>query len=129
MHEHDTVHELDAAVAAGSQHFSDFRCIAAAGLLAHDMLAGRGCAEYPLFAHAGRQRYIDGINVVTADELLVVHWLRRMREGRGGLAVGDELFGSLATAAADGHERRIAGVADGVPVFAGDVRGPQNSKT
>ena len=49
-------------------------------------------------------------------------------EGRAGLTFGDESFGPLTAAAANGQERAIAGVANGVPVFAGDSRRPENSK-
>ncbi len=71
MHEHHAVHELDFVFAAGVEHRPHFSTIDAARLLAQHVLAGLGGADHPLLANAGRQRDVDGIDVLAGEQFFV----------------------------------------------------------
>ena len=100
----------------------------AARLLAQDVLARLGRAEDPLLANAGRQRHVDGIDVAAVEQFLVTAAGGGCRRERDvGLAFVDELLGTAAIAAGDGDQRGVPGVADRLPVLAGDVGRAEDS--
>src|SRR5207244_456906 len=100
----------------------------AARLLAQDVLAGGGGPEHPLAADGGRQRQVDGVDVAAAEQLVVGAAGGGGGRQRGvGLALVDEAAGAGGVAAGHGGQGGVAGVADRLPVLAGDVRRAQDA--
>ncbi len=114
--------------AAGFEHFREVGGVDGAGLLAQHMPARGGGADDPFFANAGRQRNVNRVHVPGREQFLVTV---RHAGGRGewnfGLAGGDETARARWVAAGDGGEDAVAGMADGSPVFPGDVGGAEDA--
>ena len=71
VHEHYSVHELDARLIAGRDDFLHFRSVHAARFLAHQVLAGFGRLDRPFLAGSGRQWNVDGIDILARKHFLI----------------------------------------------------------
>src|SRR5208283_5191081 len=123
VHEHDSIHELNAVAAASLQHLNQVAHRYGTGLLADQMLARLGGAQDPFLANARGQRNINPIDIPGREHVLVPPDGPRGSGKRGlGLALGDKLPAALRGAA--GHDRNdaVLRVADGLPAFPGYLR-------
>ena len=128
VHEHHAIHELDFAVAANREHFTEICHAGSAGLFADNVFARFGAADDPFLANTCGQRDIDRVNVPGGDQFLVTgQRLRRRFHRCFGLALIDKCAAAFKVAAGHGDDRGVAAVADRLPVFARDIRRPQNS--
>ena len=128
VHEHDAVHELDVCLLAGGEHFVEVGRVEGAGLFAEDVFAGLGGFDDPLFAEAGGEGDVDGIDIVGGEEgFVAADGAGFFGEGDLGVTGIDELLGLGADSAGDGDEGGVFGVVDGVPVFAGDLGGAEDT--
>ena len=124
VHEHHAVHELHVVVAAGVEHLGNVRRGVPPRLFAQHVLAGLGGPNHPFLAHAGRQRDVDGVDILRRQQLLIAAYARRWIERHLRLARLHELRPALGTAASHGHQRAVARVVNRGPVLTGDVGAP-----
>jgi hypothetical protein len=128
VHEHDAIQELDLAPFAGFQHVTQLGRIVGARLFANNVFAGGSRALHPFLSQTGGQWNVDRVDVPGTQQLLV----RTERPGNGGhgrasLAGLNELTRALLVAAGNGNHHRIACIQDRQPVFAGNIRGAENT--
>ena len=128
VHEHHAVDELHLMATTRFDHFAQIRHARRAGLLAHDVFAcGRG-TQHPLLAQSGGQRDVHGVHIFRGEQFLIAaHRTWRHIHRRGGLTLGDEAAALLQVAARNGDDRGVAGVGNGLPVFARDLRGAEDA--
>jgi hypothetical protein len=92
------------------------------------MLASHGGADDPLLPQSGRQRDIHGVNVRSGEQFLVtaerlgLHWMRDLS-----LTFVNKGLCPRDVAAGESDKCGVAGIADGLPVFAGDEGSTENA--
>ena len=124
VHEHHSVHKLHAAVAACRQDLAHVLRSGPDRFLHQHVFARFRRANDPRFANPRRQREVHGVDHVARQQRFIAAASPRWRSERGmPLALVNELSAALEIAAGDGRQLAVRGVANGLPVLAGDIRG------
>ena len=130
MHEHHTVHELDAVLPAGVRHLSNVGEVHAARLLADNVFARRRRTQNPFLAQADGQRNVNGVHVRRIEQFLITAERGRLG-GKWKIALAVAGISAAALRVAAGHRRNggVAGIEDRLPVLTANFRRAQKAKS
>ena len=127
VHEHDTVHELDAMGLANIEDLLNIGGRQGCWFFRKDVLAMLGGGDNPLLAKSRRQRDINRIDVLALKESLVRTQGHRGRlKGAIGLAFIDKSLRRSSIAACHYRDDPLGTSRNRPPIFFGDPRRGQN---